>query len=230
MKGQVFIMKRRPLWKIVPCFAVFILLQTAVMAGVDRVVITDFSPGTDAGGTPHGWELKEKAGQADISVVEDYGLQAIHLRSFNTSFSIQRKINVDVIKYPVISWKWKATRLPEGGDFRKSETDDQAAQLFLAFSRTKAIVYIWDTTAPEGMTGDAEAPFFMSIKVVVVRSGRESLGQWISETRNVYQDYKELFGEEEKSLKVSGIRLQINSQHTKSSAESFFSDVVFEKQ
>lgn len=223
-------MKRSPLWKIVMCFAVFILFQAAVMAGVDRVVITDFSTGADAEGAPHGWELKEKAGQADISVVEDYGLRAIHLRSFNTSFSIQRKINVDVIKYPVISWKWKATRLPEGGDFRKSETDDQAAQLFLAFSRTKAIVYIWDTTAPEGLTGDAEAPFFMSIKVVVVRSGRESLGQWISETRNVYQDYKELFGEEEKSLKVSGIRLQINSQHTKSSAESFFSDVVFEKQ
>jgi hypothetical protein len=222
-------MKRSPLWKILLCFAIFILFQAAVTAGVDRVVITDFYPGADAEGVPKGWELKEKSGQADVSVVEDYGIQALHLRSVNASFSVQKKVNVDVSRYPIISWNWKATKLPEGGDFRKSETDDQAAQLFLAFSRTKAIVYIWDTTAPEGLTGNGAAPFFMSIKVVVVRSGPESLGQWISETRNVYQDYKELFGEEEKSLKVSGIRLQINSQHTKSSAESFFGDVVFEK-
>jgi hypothetical protein len=43
----------------------------------------------------------------------------------------------------------------------------------------------------------------------------------------VYDDYKKLFGEEPRA--VEGVRLQINSQHTETSAESNFADVVFEK-
>ena len=91
-------------------------------------------------------------------------------------------------------------------------------------------MYIWDTTAPQGLIQDAPAPFFMSIKAVVVRSGSAELGKWITESRNVYEDYKKLFGNSGKPPVVSGMRLQINSQHTKTSAESYFSELVFQKQ
>jgi hypothetical protein len=113
------------------------------------------------------------------------------------------------------------------GDFRKSRTDDQAAQLFLAFTKTKAIVYIWDTTAPQGLMESTSPVPFMTVKVVVVRSGPAELGKWINETRNVYEDYKKFYGEDPPV--VSGIRLQINSQHTGTSGESWFADVVFKK-
>jgi Protein of unknown function (DUF3047) len=43
----------------------------------------------------------------------------------------------------------------------------------------------------------------------------------------VYQDYKKLFRAEPPP--VSGVRLQINSQHTGTTAESYFADVAFEK-
>jgi len=44
----------------------------------------------------------------------------------------------------------------------------------------------------------------------------------------VYEDYKKLYGDEPPVVK--GMRFQINSQHTKTSAESYFADVVFQKQ
>jgi hypothetical protein len=68
----------------------------------------------------------------------------------------------------------------------------------------------------------------MTVKVVVVRSGPAETGKWITESRNVYEDYKKLYGSEPPT--VNGVRLQINSQHTKTSAESYFADVVFKKQ
>ncbi len=194
----------------------------------DRFVIADFSSGVNSAGVPNGWQVKEKSGKADFAVVKDEGLSAVRLRSANTSFSLQKEVHVDLKQFPVLTWKWKVTKLPAGGDFRESDTDDQAAQLFLAFSKTRAIVYIWDTTAPQGTMGKAAAPFFMSIKAVVVRSGRTGTGSWITEKRNVYDDYRKLFGEE--PGEVGGVRIQINSQHTGTSAESFFADVVFEKQ
>ncbi|MGA9477410.1 MAG: DUF3047 domain-containing protein [Desulfobacterales bacterium] len=189
------------------------------------VVIGDFTNGTDRNGVPVGWQLKEKSGRADLAVVEENSVNALRLTSNDSSFSIQKTVDVDVSRYPVMSWRWKVTRLPEGGDFRKSKTDDQAAQLFLAFSKTKAIVYIWDTTAPKGLSEKAGSPPFMNIKAVVVQSGGSQTGRWLTETRNVYNDYKKLFGHEPPP--VGGIRIQINSQHTSSVAESYFADVVF---
>ncbi len=194
----------------------------------NSVVIADFSRGLDAGGVPDGWQLKEQYGKADFAVAKDGGISTVRFRSANTSFSLQKKVNVDLRRFPVLAWKWKVTKLPEGGDFRKSKTDDQAAQLFVAFTKSKSIVYIWDTSAPQGLTKDTTPVPFMHVQVVVVQSGAAGTGMWVTETRNVYEDYKKFFGEEPPP--ASGMRLQINSQHTRASAESYFADVVFKKQ
>jgi hypothetical protein len=191
----------------------------------DRVVIADFSSAVTAGGVPAGWELSEKSGKADLAVVKDDGVSAVRFRSANTSFSLQKKVKVDLKKFPMLAWKWKVTKLPVAGDFRKSGTDDQAAQLFVAFSKSKAIVYVWSSTVPKGLMQSTSPAPFMTVKVVVVQSGPEKLGKWVSERRNVYQDYKKLFGSE--PPKVSAIRLQINSQHTGTTAESYFANVAF---
>jgi hypothetical protein len=208
--------------------AIAVLCSAAPAWAADQLVIADFSSAIGTAKPPAGWEVKEKSGKADFAFVKDDGVPAVRLRSANTSFSLQKEVDVDLKQYPVLTWKWKVTKLPAGGDYRRSGTDDQAAQLFLAFSKTRAIVYIWDTTAPQGTSGDAAAPFFMSIKAVVVRSGSAGTGTWITETRNVYDDYKKLFGEEPGN-NIKGVRLQINSQHTGTSAESYFADVAFRK-
>jgi hypothetical protein len=204
-----------------------VMLWSVPALAADDLVIADFSSAVGVPGVPPGWQAKEKSGKADFAVVKDEGIAAVRLRSADTSFSLQKGVKIDIRQYPVVSWKWKVTKLPEKADFRKYATDDQAAQLFLACSKTRAIVYIWDTSAPLGTIGDAAAPPFMSIKAVVVRSGPAMLGKWISETRNVYDDYRKLFGEE--PGEIAGVRIQINSQHTGTSAESWFADVVFRK-
>ncbi len=204
-----------------------VLAALPVWAG-DRIVVADFSSGVDASKVPIGWEVKEKSGKADFAIVRDSDVSALRLRSADTSFSLQREVHVDLKVYPIMSWKWKVTKLPSGGDFRKSKTDDQAAQLFVAFTRTKSIVYIWDTNAPQGLMEDTTPVPFMHVKVVVVRSGTAGTEKWITEARNVYEDYQKLFGGEPPA--VSGIRIQINSQHTGTSAESYFADVIFARQ
>jgi hypothetical protein len=203
-------------------------ILSSFAAAVEEIVIADFSEGVDARGVPKGWELKEKSGKADFAVTRESSGAALALRSTGTSFSLQKEVNVDVKRYPLLTWTWMVTKLPKGGDFRRSRTDDQAAQLFVAFSRSRTIVYLWDTSAPQGLMADAPSPPFVSIKAVVVRSGPADMGKWLTETRNVYEDFRKLFGEEPPP--VNGMRIQINSQHTETSAESYFGDVVFQRQ
>jgi hypothetical protein len=191
------------------------------------LVIADFSSKVDKNGVPFGWQLKERSGKANLAVIKDGDIHALRMRSVNDSFAIQKRVNVSTRQFPIISWKWKVIALPEGGDLRRSNTDDQAAQLFLAFASRKIIVYLWDTTAPQGFIADAKAPPFMQAKAIVVRSGPAETGKWLTETRNAYEDFKQLFGEEPPP--ITGIRLQINSQHTETTGESLFADVVFAK-
>ena len=203
-----------------------VLLTVSMSWAEDSIVIADFSTWM-AKGIPPGWELKVKSGKAAFDLKRDGDIPALHLKSVNSSFSLQGGASVDVKRYPVLSWKWKVTQLPTDGDFRRSRNDDQAAQLFLAFTKTKAIVYIWDTTAPQGLMESTSPVPFMTVKVVVVRSGPAELGKWLTETRNVYEDYKKFYGEDPPA--VSGMRFQINSQHTGTTAESYFGDVVFSR-
>jgi hypothetical protein len=220
--GTEVIMKG--LKRVLLLFLLFTFLTPAWAS--ERVIVADFSSDLGNSGHPSGWQLIEKTGKADYTVIQDGGIPALRLRSEETSFAFQKAVDIDPQLYPVLSWKWKVTKLPDGGDFRKSSADDQAAQIFVAFSNRKTLAYIWDTTAPPGSVDDAPGFPFVRVKAIVVRSGSADAGRWITETRNVVEDYKAIYGDEPPVL--AGIRIQINSQHTATSGESFFADVVFQ--
>jgi hypothetical protein len=192
--------------------------------------VLGFAPGKN--GVPVGWELFVNVGTADLTLVQDSDGRALELRSKASSFSLQRKVAIDLTRTPFVVWQWKVTELPKRGDFRDRATDDQAAQLYVVFSwevfRKEAIAYIWDSTAPEGTTAQIPSPAlypFLTLHVVVVRSGEGEKGRWITETRNVAADYRKLFGTGPD--KVQGVMIQINSQHTESRAEAQWRSIRF---
>src|SRR5260370_18735680 len=117
------------------CLLVAITFVANCLCADERSCVGDFSLGMDERGAPKGWRLREKLGQAQFSLEKVDGLDALMLRSTNTSFSFQREVRADLNDFPILSWKWKVTKLPEGGDFRSRRTDDQAAQLFVGFSK-----------------------------------------------------------------------------------------------
>ena len=59
----------------------------------------------------------------------------------------------------------------------------------------------------------------------VLQSGMDKVGQWVTERRNVLEDYKAMFGG--MPPKVGGLSVQLDSNDTKSSAEVLFQDFLF---
>jgi len=183
----------------------------------------------DSGGPGAQWALAVSAGRPEVELLREGGEEALELRSRASSFGLQRRVGVDLAERPHLAWRWRAYVLPEGGDFRSAGTDDQAAQVYVAFSPSRAIGYLWDSNAPAGLEGDcAIAPFFMKVKMVVLRSGPEGLGEWHEERRDLREDYERLFGERLPEVRALGIRLWINSQHTGSSAASAIGGLRFD--
>jgi Protein of unknown function (DUF3047) len=176
------------------------------------------------GHLPDGWEVKVTYGKPDIATVREGSVNYLDLKSHASSYGLERGVDVDPHETPYLVWKWKVKELPLGGDFRRAKTDDQAAQVLVAFADRHILTYLWDSTAPQGTMESASSIPLTHIYAVVCRSGSSDLNQWLTETRNLPNDYQKAFGRP--APRVKGIRLQINSQHTGGSAESCFGEVA----
>jgi hypothetical protein len=95
----------------------------------------------------------------------------------------------------------------------------------VAFSDKRILTYIWDSSAPKGTMQNASNIPLVRIFAVVCQSGAADMNKWITESRNVAADYARAYGRI--APRVKGLRLQINSQHTGTTAESYFGEVAF---
>ena len=184
-------------------------------------------------GVPGGWSGQTWGNpQYDLTVVTDGSDRVLHLRSRGDNSTINKKITVDVKELPLLVWRWKAVTLPAGGDCRRKTTDDQVAQIYVAFPRfptavrSRIIGYVWDTTAPAGTIVKSESSALVTY--MVVRSGAAELGRWLTETRNVYDDFRQIYGEAP-TEPAGAVSIAIDSNDTRSSAESYIGTILFRK-
>ena len=203
--------------------AILVLILQARTAPLAFIVLN--TAGWDPGRLPSDWQVKVNHGHPDFSVCSDDLGPCLHLRSVKASFALERRVDIDAAEMPFLTWRWKVTQLPAGGDFRHSASDDQAAQVLVAFADRRVLTYIWDTSAPKGAAQSASNIPLVHIFAVVCESGAAQENQWVSESRNLAADYLRAFGKA--APKVNGLRIQINSQHTGTVAESYFGEVAF---
>ena len=121
-----------------------------------------------------------------------------------SSSGLGRWVEIDTATCPVLEWSWRVDALPEQADMADRARDDAAASLFLAFGDPGSISvpkpvptvrYVWSSTAnPVGSVIDS--PFLPgTLRSVVVRSGADALGTWVTERRNLREDYRLAFGQ-----------------------------------
>jgi hypothetical protein len=198
------------------------------------VPVEDWSKQPDGKtGIPEGWKGQSWGSpKYEFRVVTQSGRKVLHLKSNNDSSTISKELKVDVKSHPILQWTWQVVTLPKGGDARKSATDDQAGQLYVTFPRfpsqvrSRIISYLWDTTAPVGAVFKSEKTGLVTY--VVVRSGPGDLGKWQTESRNVLEDYQKIYGEAP-GEEVGAVSISIDSNDTRSSAESYFGEILFRK-
>ena len=214
--------------------AVLIVVSSAVFAPAEppSVLVEDWSRQTiGAAGVPDGWQRHDWGSpKYDFTVVAEGPWRVLRMRSEIDNSTISKEVRIAVRQSPILVWRWKVVTLPAKADSRLRETDDQAAQLYVTFPRflerirSRIIGYVWDTTAPAGTI--VKSPSAGAVTYVVVRSGRADAGRWLTETRNVYDDYKQIYGEEPPE-EIRLVSLAIDSNDTRSTAESYVGEIFF---
>jgi hypothetical protein len=221
---------RRPVVSVV-----LLLLAVATAGAADRVVVEDWKDKIGATGVPSGWQPQNWGSpKYDFKVEEHDGRAALHMKSENDGSTVSREIKgkVDLKTTPLLEWSWKAMVLPKGGNSCKKATDDQAAQVFVVWPRfpeavrSRIIGYVWDTTQPVGTICKSEKTG--TVTYIVLHSGTADLGQWVSERRNVVEDFRKIYGEAPDN--PGGVSISIDSNDTNSVSESFVGPIGFTRQ
>jgi hypothetical protein len=221
-----------PMSRLIGLALTALLVAGPVLAG-PAVVLEDWTTQPlGARGIPAGWRAQTWGRPAyDFTVELDGGAPVLRLRSQDEGSTITKEIRgqVDLRATPILEWRWKAVELPGGGDSRRRAADDQVAQLFVVwprspeFLRSRILGYVWDTTAPVGTVARSEKTG--TVTYIVIRSGPTDLGRWVTERRNVLEDYRRIFGEEPAAPGAIALSIDTNDTHT--TAESFFGPIRF---
>jgi hypothetical protein len=218
--------------------ALLALTATAVVvpgicAAVEIVLVETWTrQPLDSRGVPETWRTYETIGghpAYDFTVAEVDDRRALEVRSHGDHSTIVKRIQIDLKATPWLEWSWKVLSLPAGADLRQRSTSDAAPHLFVvwprqpAMFRSRLIGYVWDATLPVG--GVYRSQKTNTVVFIVVHSGTAELGTWVSERRNVREDYRMVYGEEPDNPPL--IALSVDTNDTRSSSEAFIGPIRF---
>lgn len=212
-------------------FVIFVFFINASLSYAQEITVADFNniQIKKNSNIPLGWILKIWRGKPDLELIKEKENKIYRLRSKASAISIYKEIKLDIRKSPILEWTWKATKIPEKGSAKHYSRDDQAIGIYVVFPRfpsmlnSRLIAYIWDSNVPKGKILRSRKQ--LMVHYIVVRSGKKDLKKWITERRNVLEDYKKIFSSS--PPKIGGISIMIDSDDTNDSAESFIKKITF---
>ena len=212
-----------------------------------------FSAALEGDSLPEGWKpltFPKIERHTVYMLVKDEGTTAVKAISEASASGLTRQIKINPKEYPIISWRWKVTSVLKKGDVTKKDGDDYPARIYITFeyNSTKvgffdkakfetykllygqyppigAINYIWESRVPRGTI--VPNSYTDRVKMIVVESGSALLNQWVSEERDLYDDYKKAFGEEPPML--SAVAIMTDTDNTGEATIAYYGDIVFKK-
>ena len=152
----------------------------------------------DQGDTrPRGWRYYWGVGEAEIfrDAPRGDGVACIDCHTRQDAAILQQDVDMALTPDSEISWQWRIDDLPS--DIREDAVPSHDyMSIAVEFENGRDITYYWSGALPVGTGYDCPLPGWQGKEYhVVVRSGPNGLGDWHSETRNLYQDYRHYMGE-----------------------------------
>jgi len=170
---------------------------------------------------PPKWRYRSKKALKTYGIVKENGNYYLKAKSIKAGAQILKKFKVDLNEYPILSWKWRVQKFPgEENNIDKRHQDDGAAvyAVFSGFFSRKYLKYTWSNHHSK----DTQIDYSGSLKIFVLRDSKDKGTEWIEEKRNIFADFKKVFGKNPPKMKA--IAILTDSDQTESYAEADYDD------
>jgi len=206
------------------CLATLLILLTAATTLAAEIAVGRFSSGDLSGWRDEPFQKKAKT---VYSLVTEGGRTVLKAHSRNAASGLLKKVELNPRKYPLLRWSWKVEQTLQREDVTKKSGDDFAARVYVVFPRTffwqtRALNYAWAARLPKGSM--VPSPYTGNAIIVAVESGEGKAGSWVSEERNIYEDYERAFGEEPPQL--GAVAVMTDTDDTKDEVTAWYGDIT----
>lgn len=215
----------------------------------DEEKIVAFSKG-ESGSLPEGWEpliIHRNKKLTEYALISDQqGQRVLHARAASASSGLMQKLDIDPMQESQLNWQWRISRLVETADNYDRMREDSPARIILGFDGNKddlpfadqilfetarlltgrdfpyaTLMYIRGRKAPVGtVISNARSS---RVKMIVVATGEEGIGEWHAFSRDIVADYEQAFGE--KPGRLIGIGVLTDTDNTGETVETWYGDI-----
>ncbi|MEN8142764.1 MAG: DUF3047 domain-containing protein [Thermodesulfobacteriota bacterium] len=165
-----------------------------------------------------------------ISFVSKDGLPAIRLSTDNSASMLFRRVDVDLTRYPILSWNWFIEQpIASEKDEMTFAGDDHPARIFLRFEsvsgKAHSMEIIWGNSALR--RGDwKHLKFFglFSFPHYTANGGDDNAGRWHRERVNLSELYSTLWGDAQ-GARLVDLALFCDTDQTGAKSIAYFADI-----
>lgn len=195
----------------------------AVVPSVSYMVIDTFENQRLAG-----WIERSYNGRTLYKVVEEGGNKMLMARSVASASALGKITRFDTGRFSTLEWRWRIEDIIENGNALVPDANDHAAGVYVLFARGKfpwqvdVVEYIWANTLPRGRL--ANHPTEENIRFMALESGRQLARRWVSERRNLAEDYRKLFQRD--PPRVVAVAIMTDTDQTGAHATAYYDDFI----
>ena len=146
--------------------------------------------------TPDGWQHLWHIGETEIyhRGTSPSGEPCIHCQTRGDVGILQKDVSLNLTPTTHLSWDWLVSQLPSTLREDSVPSHDYLS-IAVEFDNGRDISYQWSHSLPVNNGYHCPLPNWKDKEYhIVVRSGYKDLNQWLSESRNVFDDYQRYIG------------------------------------
>jgi hypothetical protein len=209
------------------------LTVTLALAAILALPATgdDIPVGRFSSGDLSAWGTMAFKGATSYAVVTDNGRSVLQAHSNKTASGLLKKVPLKTADYPLLHWSWKVEHSLPREDVKKKSGDDFAARVYVIFPRgffkwqNRALNYVWAARMPLGSF--TPSPYTSNSVIIAVESGDEKSGTWVTEERNILEDYRKAFGGEPPP--VGAVAIMSDTDDTGDEVTAWYGDITFSR-
>lgn len=176
------------------------------------------------------------------TLVREGGKYVLKAESRASASALVYRRTFNIYENSRIRWRWKVTQLSDRGNPKEKAGDDYPIRVYVMFQydpdkvtlgdrliygATKAIYgkypphstlnYVWTGhSLPERIIA---SPYTDKARIVILEKGKQRVGQWVEESVNVLEDYRQAFGKDPPA--IAGIAVMSDTDNTGESAVAY---------
>ena len=196
------------------------------------------------------WALTPNKTKTTYKLDNHNGKTVIHADADSSASGLMINLKPRSVSGSSLHWEWKALGLVPGADNTQSAKDDAPLRIMLAFDGDKKKLSLKDQMAFELATliSGHEMPYATlmyvwasnhsieeviankyttRLKIIVVDSGDQYLGQWRNHQRDIEADYEKVF--QEKPGRLIGMGILTDTDNTKTQVKAIYGDIEIKR-